>query len=413
MTEDLARPRLIFATRRPPFPLDNGARIRSYRLLTGLAESFSVTLVTFEHHEKSPDGLTTRADLESILPGVEVVAVPGVGPSKRRRQARSLLARSSWAWGQYASAALRATLKQLVAERKAAIIHFDDLGVALCGPLPGPRNVYSAHNVEHRVARQVARTGSPVRTLFGAADWRKIRAEEERVWRSMDLCLAVSDVDAEVMRAGGAHNVAVCPNGVDPVAPLPPPQRHPGEPLRLVFVGSGSYRPYERGIAWLVSEVLPRVKARLPVALDVVGRPPQRPVAAEGVRYVGVVPAVEPWYEASHVAVVPVFEGSGTRLKVVEALAYGRPVVSTRMGAEGLPLEPGRHFLQADDAVTFTDALLRVADQTETAGAGLEAMLATGRAAVAELVWPRIVENLVDRYRAEAARLTGGLPAPD
>jgi len=150
-----------------------------------------------------------------------------------------------------------------------------------------------------------------------------------------------------------------------------------------------------------VSEVLPLVGERVPVALDVVGRPPQRPVAGDGVRYVGVVPSVAPWYEGAHAAVVPVHAGSGTRLKIVEALAYGRPVVSTGLGAEGLPVEAGTHYLRGDDAGAFAAALVDVAGRCEDREAGLAGMLGAGRAAVSGLFWPRIVDDLARAYLDE------------
>ena len=405
---DVARPSLVFVTRRAPFPLDNGARIRSHRLVTGLAATFRVTLVTYEHHARSPDEHMSRADLERRLPGMEVRTVPGLGPDKRLRQARSLLSRRSWAFGQYGLARFGEAVVDAIRDQEAAITHFDDPGAAQFGPLPGTVNVYGAHNVEYRIQQQAGAGANAARRLFSAVEWRKVLAEEQRLWRTMDLSLAVSEVDAQAMRAGGARRVLIVPNGADPVEPLPLPRRAPGDPLRLVFVGSGGYRPYELGLAWLISDVLPMVRQKMPVTLDVVGRPLQRPVASEGVRYVGVVPSVAPWYEGAHAAVVPVHSGSGTRLKIVEALTYGRPVVSTALGAEGLPVEAGTHYLCGDDTGEFAAALFDVAARCERPEARLTGMLAAGRSAVSALLWPRIVEDLAQAYLEEADRLTGG-----
>jgi glycosyltransferase involved in cell wall biosynthesis len=101
------------------------------------------------------------------------------------------------------------------------------------------------------------------------------------------------------------------------------------------------------------------------------------------------------------VVVVPVFEGSGTRLKLVEALAHGRPAVTTGVGAEGLPIRPGEHFLRADDANAFAAALLDVARWTEDRDARLTELLDHGRDAVEPLFWPAIVQGLVATYRRE------------
>src|SRR4030081_631065 len=99
----------------------------------------------------------------------------------------------------------------------------------------------------------------------------------------MAFSLAVSEPDARAMREGGARRVELCPNGAPPVERLPLPARSAGEPLKLLFVGTGRYLPNERGIAWFVRDVLPRIEARVPVIVEVVGHPPPRAVKAPGV----------------------------------------------------------------------------------------------------------------------------------
>lgn len=405
-----SRPSLVFATRRAPFPLDSGARIRAHRLLAGLADAFDTTLVCFEHHRESPDGHTDAAQLRRLFPGVEVVTVPGLGPGKRLEQAGSLLSLRSWSIGRYRRAGFAAALADAVQRRSPGVVHLDDLGVAQHGPFSGMVNVYSSHNVEQRILRYEGQKGTTARRLFNAVEARKVCHEEERVWRSMDLSLAVSPLDAQAMRAGGARRVELCPNGTDRVDALPMPTLGEGDELRLVFVGSGAYAPYERGLAWFVEEVLPRVRTSTPVSFEVVGQRPAHPVEAPGVSYVGRVPSVAPHYERAHGVVVPVFEGSGTRLKMLEAVGYGRPVVSTRLGAEGLPLEAGSHYLQADAADAFAQALIDLVHRCqEPVDRGLLEMLASARGAIEPLLWPNIVARLVDLYRSELDAAAGRL----
>jgi polysaccharide biosynthesis protein PslH len=397
-----ARPGLVFATRRAPFPLDNGARIRAQRLLTGLSEAFDTTLVCFEHHPDSPDGHADAAQLRSLFPEMEVVTAPGLGPGKRLDQAASLLSARSWTFGRYWRAGFAAALADAVRRRRGGVVHLDDLGVAQFGPFAGMVNVYSSHNVEQRILRFEGRAGSGPRRLFNAVEARKVRREEERVWRRMDLSLAVSPLDAQAMRVAGARRVELCPNGTDRVDALPMPALFEGDELRAMFVGSGAYGPYERGLAWFVREVLPRVRSRTPVRFEVVGQRPARPVEALGVSYVGRVPSVVAHYRRAHVVVVPVFEGSGTRLKLLEAVGHGRPVVSTRLGAEGLPLAAGSHYIEADDADAFARALVDLAERCRRpVDHGLAEMLASARRAIEPLLWPNIVADLVDLYRGE------------
>lgn len=408
------RPRLLFAARRAPYPLDHGSAIRSYQLLTGLARSFETVFVTLAHDPRGPDGMSRPDELTAVLGDIEVIVAPGLGAGKRARQALSLPRRDSWTWARYNTPALSGALARAAAQHKPDLVHFDDLGVAQAGPLASVVNVYCSHNVEYTILRRGAAVGSPGRRLFNAVEERKVRREEQRAWRTMDLCLAVSPLDAQAMIAGGARRAEVCPNGAETVERLPLSPPAPGEPLRLLFVGSASYAPYERGLAWLVREVLPRVRERIAVTFDVVGIPPARPVHAEGVRYVGYVPAVRPYYETAHAFVVPMFEGSGTRLKIIEAAAYGRPIVSTPVGAEGLPLRAGEDYLQAESPADFAAAILELDRRwRDPTGQELERMLAGARAAIAPLAWPRVVEALVALYSAEIAtrRARGDRPA--
>jgi glycosyltransferase involved in cell wall biosynthesis len=266
--------------------------------------------------------------------------------------------------------------------------------------VPGRVNVLSTQNVEYQLARNLAKAYGGRRRLFTALDWRKMAREESRTWRAMSLVLAVSEVDAQVMRDAGAREVIVCPNGTDAVAPLPPPRRRPGEPLRVMFLGSGHYRPNDLGLRWFVEEVLPVVREQVEVEFLVVGDPPPNRPEADGVRYVGRVATVTPWYEQCHAVVVPLLQSGGTRLKIIEAIAHGRPVVSTGVGAEGLPLTAGVHYLRADDPEAFARALAHLASQAESDGQGTRALLDAARTAIAELLWPNIVDKLTVTYRS-------------
>jgi polysaccharide biosynthesis protein PslH len=398
------RPALLFCARRPPFPLVTGARLRTHRLLTGLAQVFQTTFVTFGHHPGSPDGHIDRDELRRLLPGIDVVVVPGCGRGKRVRQARTLLSTRSWEYGRYAKEAMHETLQRLTHERRPEVVHFDDLGVAQHGPVSGPVNIYSAHNVEYRILEGTARSSRGLRRQFARIERRKVEPLERQVWQTMSFCLACSELDAAAMREGGAR-VVVCPNGADPVDPLPTPRRQPSEPLRLLFIGAVNYRPNQLGLEWFIREVLPGLRDRVPVTVDVVGSPPRKLAGASEVVLHGRVPSVEPFYRRAHVVIVPVLYGSGTRLKVIEAMAYRRPLVATSAGAEGLPIRSGVHYHEADDPEGFGAALLTLAAQCEHEDGGLEWMLDSARRAVEPLFWPTIARELTRTYLAESAAL--------
>ena len=394
------RPLIVFSTRRVPIRAQSGGTIRTQRLLMGLADRFEVVLVALE---RDPGGLgeppADRADLARELPGIETVAVPARSGGKRLHQLLSVPSRRSWSFGRYATPALRAAVHAVARERNARLVHFDGPGVSLVGAVPGRINAFAPYDIEHDIQRATADRTAGLRRAFARIEERKVRREEHLQWRAAEICIAVSELDERAMRRGGARHVIVVPNGTDAVPRRPVPQRSPDKPLRILFVGA-PYLPNRLGVEWLIRDVLPVVQERLPVALDVVGLLPDEVPRGTGVTVHGRVPSVAPFYECAHVAVVPIFEGSGSRLKVVEAMAHGVPTLSTTLGATGLGLTPGTHYRAADDAVSFATELLTLGEELASRPDGLEPMLGAARAAAEALFWPRITERLVSEYEA-------------
>jgi polysaccharide biosynthesis protein PslH len=397
----MSAPKLVFATRRPPYPVDNGARIRANRLIHALAREFDVVLVTPRHAPGSGDHAVEPADVAAVLPdSVRIAWTEGLTASRRAGQLASIPHRRSYEFGRYATPALTRVLRAELAGAARTVLHLDDPGVALAARgLEASLVAFAPHNVEHRIIAAAAASASsrPRRALL-SLEARKIAVEERHLWRESDLCVAVSPLDAELMRGAGARDVVIAPNGTDPVQAKPVMRRSVPGPVQLLFVGSCYYGPNERGLSWFVREALPAVRERVAVAFDVVGRPPQRPVAAPDVHYVGSVPSVEPHYARAHAVVVPLFEGSGTRLKVVEAMAHGRPVISTGLGAEGLPVRPGEHFLRAETPREFAEAVARV-DRWMAGSDELDGLLARAGGVARELLWPEIGAALAAEYK--------------
>ena len=188
---------------------------------------------------------------------------------------------------------------------------------------------------------------------------------EGQVCRSVKSIIAVSEADAEKMRAlYGVSRVTAVPTGVDVAFFTPPAEAQPA--TDLVFVGSMDWMPNVDGVVWFVREVLPLIKRKLPgCSLAVVGRTPGREVTelAERdtrIRITGTVADVRPWLWGSKVAIVPLRIGGGTRLKIYEAMAARTPVVSTMIGAEGLDIAPGEDILIADQPEAFAEACVRL-----------------------------------------------------
>jgi glycosyltransferase involved in cell wall biosynthesis len=199
------------------------------------------------------------------------------------------------------------------------------------------------------------------------------RPDEALAWeRVAELCLpAASLVTASSAVVASAlterHHllspVQVVPNAVivpDDVAE--PESIRNSTPPRLLVVANFTYPPNISGACWLVREVLPRLDVRWPLDLVGAAGPDVHELAGGNAAVHGWVPDVQAYYAAATVAAVPVMTGSGTRIKLLEAMAWGRPVVTTTVGAAGLAIRPGVHALLADDAPTFADALQAATD---------------------------------------------------
>lgn len=189
--------------------------------------------------------------------------------------------------------------------------------------------------------------------------------DEADALRRADGIGVCSTVDATRLAARRPRaQVAVVPNSFPALAPLPPAV--PAETARLLFLGTLSFKPNEDAILYFCAEILPLLRQRCPrpFVVDIVGRAPSAAVRAlgelAGVTVTAGVERVEPSYQAADVVVVPIRYGGGTRIKILEALAFGRAVVSTTIGAEGLDLRLGEDILVADDPTAFADACIRL-----------------------------------------------------
>ena len=343
------------------WPVNTGGRIRSFHMLRELTRRHEVTLLTTHGPAEDP-----RA-LEAALPRCEVVSVPWA--LAKRGSARFALALArSWLSTlpvdlyKWRVPALGREIERRLASGAVDLVVADFLLAAPHVRRAAPPMVLFAHNVEHVIwqrLRDVER--QPWRRALLALESRKMRRYEARACARARLTIAVSDADRRLLAAAApGARVRAVPTGVD--VDYFSPDGIAEVPGRLVFTGSMDWYPNEDGIVHFIDAVLPRIRRSVPAAsLTVVGRNPsdrlRSAAAAAGVQVTGLVDDVRPHMAEAAVYVVPLRIGGGTRLKIFEALSMAKAVVSTAVGAEGLPLAPGRHFLQADDPAAFAEAV--------------------------------------------------------
>ena len=261
--------------------------------------------------------------------------------------------------------------------------------------------ILDAHNVEADIARTLA--SSDQRRLHRLR-WRweaaKTDAEERRALAAVDAVLACSDADADELRSMGASRVVVVPNGVDTEGVA---WSAPTRGQTLLYVGQLGYRPNEAAAIELVDDILPLVRTRVAGArLRIVGREPGDALlrrAGHDVEVTGAVDDVVPHLHACRALVVPLHAGSGTRLKILEAMAAGVPVITTTIGAMGIDAVPGRDLLVGDTATELADLAAEVIEDDDVANA----LSLAGRRLVEERYDWRVVAEPMLELHAELA----------
>jgi glycosyltransferase involved in cell wall biosynthesis len=264
---------------------------------------------------------------------------------------------------------------------------------------PARPAVLFQHNVESAIWRRHYETQTnPVKRAFFYSQWQKMERYERSACRAFDAVIAVSRADRDQMRDDyGVSEVYDVPTGVDTEYFRPLGSRP--EPYNLVFTGSMDWIPNEDAIIHFAEKILPQIARRLPlVTLTVVGRNPSRRLKAiaeanSRIKITGRVDDVRPFIAAASVYVVPMRVGGGTRLKIYEAMAMAKPVLSTTVGAEGLPVADGRELLIADEPGDFAEAAIRLLSDPQLAnGIGRQA-----RSTVcAKFGWERAADRFME-----------------
>ncbi|MGQ9490969.1 MAG: glycosyltransferase [Anaerolineae bacterium] len=395
--------RILILTPQLPVPpqaltgTSQGTTIRNYHLIAGLARRHTVDLVSFVAPDDPAMGVGGEPSAAvGILRALcsRIILAPQPVRGLASRAGDTLFRLQPDMALRLASPFMRQKLGELMQEAAAAydVIQIEGLemapyiinpGLALYGALlrqGRPLIVFDDHNAEYVLQQRAFQTDlrRPPRWIAAAysfVQWRKLIAYERKVCRAADRVVAVSEADREALqRLVPGLQVAVVPNGVDleflrpGIVPPLPGLRQPA----LVFTGKMDYRPNVDAVLWFVEAVLPLIRAEVPSAhFYVVGQQPHPRLAPlahhPAVTLTGRVPDVRPYIAGAGVYVVPLRIGGGTRLKVLEAMAMGQAIVSTRLGCDGFPFQDGREVIFADEPAAFAASVIRLLRQPQIA----------------------------------------------
>lgn len=346
-----------------------GASTRTYHLIRELASHYAISLLCFlQPHEKQMLPAIERYCKKVVTIPCPEVTQPGKWRNRMEGWFRLLLERSPDFARTYPTRAMREPIAQLVAESQFDLVQIESLLLAEIKPtLPRLPVILSTQNVEHVVARRKREVAKNViHQLRDEMAWRKL-AGFERFWvPQFAACLAVSEGDRKLLgKMTALSRVHIVQNGVDCAYFAPGFSRDLSQQYDLVFVGTMHYQPNVDGILYFCHEIWPLIRQALPdTSLAVVGSRPAPEVLTlrelPGVTVTGFVDDIRRYFWQARASIVPLRIGGGSRLKILESLAAGVPVVSTTVGAEGLALESGLDYLLGDTPQAFAESTVRL-----------------------------------------------------
>jgi glycosyltransferase involved in cell wall biosynthesis len=394
-------------------PVQNGGNIRTYHVLRYLSARHELTFCSY--YAGAPDAEYER-ELQRQLPGAVAICTGKrelTGVARGVDYLLHLTADPPYAVSRFSHARLRKQIQRWYRDQRfdVAVCDFLDAAVNFPGRLNLP-SVLFQHNVESEIWRRHSATaGNPLKKMLYGLEFRKMLRYERAEVRKFHHVIAVSENDrALMMKWIDGDRITVVPTGVDLAQYRPDPTLsanavNESAPL-ITFVGAMDWEPNVDGLEFFCGDVWPLIKAEVPNArFRIVGRNPDRRVQKwatndASIEVTGRVPSVVEHLRESAVVIVPLRIGGGTRLKIYEAMATAKAVVSTSVGAEGLDVHHGRDIMLADDARSFAQAVIMLLRDPELRRRYEQAAAATA----ARYDWPAIGERFSEVLQSVAEK---------
>lgn len=397
-----SRPRLLYLGHNLPFPPHEGALIRSYHTVRLLSGSFDITGIYFFRKGGHRTDDARKSAIREMGRFGEAAAFPIPQEFSRGRlvwdHARSVVTGTPYTRWVHDSGPVRERLEDVLSKNSYDLVHVDSLDlVAYLPQLSEMPTVLAHHNVESSLLRRRAEPYRGLKKIYVRHQADLVERAEREWCPRVSLNVAVSDEDARALRyLAPQSEVFVLPNGVD-TGQFTPARAEPQG--GIVFVGGHSWFPNTDGMDFFAREILPLIRKEDPdVPVRWVGKAPddaRRRFAALGVEMLGYVDDIRPEVQGSRVVIVPLRVGGGTRLKILDAWAMGKAVVSTSLGCEGLLTRDGENILIADAPEDFARAVLAVLRNPDLRTRLQEAARET---AEAHYDWERLGQAMCERY---------------
>lgn len=394
---------ILFLASHFPYPLHNGGALRAQGLIKGASQAgHEIDLVCFA------DSLQQDTPINDFCREINIVPPPTRTIKTRLKDIaftrHADMGRRFW------SDEMLETIKSTLSSKQYDIVHVESIEMATYSPhihkwYPDLPLIYGSLNAEadlQRVIfqREIRQPKRIIGAIYSWIQWRRLSSMERDICRLSAHVLAVSEADQAILQEFSDTPVTVVKNGIDVAPYLILERADTLKPDAIVFTGSMSYRPNVDAVLWFVEEIFPTILQNHPnVHFYVVGHRPHPRVQAlqdhPNITITGRVDKIEPYWQGAAVYIAPLRMGSGTRFKLLEAMAAGCAVVSTTMGAQGLGVTSGNELILADTASEFAMAVQNLLENPEKQSE----LGQTGRVFVRDnFDWSVIVPHLLDVY---------------
>jgi len=359
--------RILFLSQVLPYPLDAGPKTRSYLVLRHLAQKHEITLLTFIRDSDRPQHI---AHLRQFCRQVHTVPMQRSRLQDLKFLAQSIVTGDPFLILRDHVPAMTDMLHRLTNSEQYDVIHADQLWMAQYALAakrlsPTSRVILDQHNAVHMIPRRMADDERhPLKRKFLAGEAHRLANYEADVCQRFDQVVWVTEEDRQAVTtlfassANSRQDAPVIPICVDPssIKPVSNDYRY-----RVTFLGGLHWPPNAQGVLWFAKQVFPRVRAEIPEAVfTVIGKRPPAGLDGEGIEVTGYVVDPMPYLSETAAFIVPLHAGGGMRVKILDAWSWGVPVVSTAIGAEGIEAVHKKNMLIADNAVAFSQAVIRI-----------------------------------------------------
>lgn len=369
--------KILFLTNLLPYPLDNGGKIKTYTTICSLAnENNDIDLVCFT--EQQEINIQNQNNVLELCRTVEQVYLKLTTAENKKYMmqlaARSLVSRYSFGLYKYCSKKMEETLEKLCSKEKYDCVYFDHLQMCVYEKmlkelLPDAKFILDEHNCEALIMSRNAKMSSNIlKKIFLKIESEKLGVFESGMLKKMDTVIVLSEEDYKGLKqqCGKEFKHIIIPIGVKDHGRKR--DRVSDNKMNILFLGTLTWEPNNQGLIWFLTYVMPILNRKnIQFTLYIVGKNPSREVRKLAEQYsniviTGYVESVDKYYDLCDCMIVPLFIGSGQRVKLIEGFSKGMPAVSTFIGAEGLDARDNDNILFADTSDSFAESIIRLQD---------------------------------------------------